>query len=378
MIIETKRKSMSVANCKLVAAHLDLSNLRWQMIAGLSLACLAAIVMEVFAPSAFNGSDRPYVIWAQNAMSAGAQKEHCHLPTSGVGKFLAMVTHAAQSIGESMQTSSPTNNPLSLFSLLLDFSIWRHEHFGFLITNLLLHCTCVVLISLIVLEMTGQFGNRSGGAAAIWAAALFAVNPSAATTLFSLTGRTALFACIFLLAAVFFSVRYRLLREDFYRNLALVSVIFVFFSVWPERLCVTDKESVFPARTLNNTLFPLIFQNTMCATAFRTLYIIPPALFLFRLLAGGISRNAFGDVILSVAPIAVFLFFPGFPSLVLVVCCMAGLSLLLPLLALPAIDSASRKGLMIFNGLGMLSLSLIFLSWCAIQSATRLHLAAGS
>jgi hypothetical protein len=369
MIVETKRKSMSAGNTKLIAAHLDFSNLRWQMIGGLLLASLAVVGVATFSVPDVSASDRSYVMWAKEAVLSAEQDHRFSLPMTQVSALLSGTAHMAESIEKSMQTGIPTSDPFSLLSLLLDFSIWRYAHFGFLLTNMLLLILCLVLVAMVALDVTGLFGNRAGGAAAIWAAALFAVNPSVPAITYSLADRQALFTCVFFLATIFFSFRFHLLKESGYRQLALVSVTLLASSFLSELLAVEHRDNSLPVHTLNSFLFSSISHESLNMSFLAVLYLIPPALYLLRLFFGGLKggpmRNALRSAIFPALPVAMLLSWGNAPDLAIIVCSMAGFCILLPLLAFPTIDSGSRRDLVIFNGLGILSLSFIFLFWCA-------------
>ena len=103
--------------------------------------------------------------------------------------------------------------PLSSLSFFFDYLLWHTNAFGFHLTNVLLFFGCCVFVCLITQEITGLYGNRLSGAAAIWAGLLFAVYPLHPEAVASPVRRIDLICGLFYLAAVFAYLRFHLVAS---------------------------------------------------------------------------------------------------------------------------------------------------------------------
>jgi tetratricopeptide (TPR) repeat protein len=104
--------------------------------------------------------------------------------------------------------------PLLRLSYFLDHALWGMRAHGFLLTNLLLHLGCVMLVYALALAPPRNTGASSrlglgGAAAAFLAAALFALEPAHAEVVAYASGRSAGLATALLLAGLVLRARGR-------------------------------------------------------------------------------------------------------------------------------------------------------------------------
>lgn len=102
--------------------------------------------------------------------------------------------------------------PVVSFSLLADCWFWRDNAWGYHLTNALLHIFAAVFMGLIVLEITGLYGNRLGAAGAIWTALLFSLYPLHPEATVWIIGRVELLCSLFYYATIFLYIRFRSFR----------------------------------------------------------------------------------------------------------------------------------------------------------------------
>lgn len=117
------------------------------------------------------------------------------------------------------------NRPVMVLSLILDFSIWELNPFGYHLTNLLLHlsCTITLLYTLVLIF--------DGGKIPIIAASIFAVHPIHIQAVNAINAREDLLVTLFYLLSLFFFIKNshvnrgasRLFLSCFFYLLALLS-----------------------------------------------------------------------------------------------------------------------------------------------------------
>jgi hypothetical protein len=347
---EAETKNFSGTNGELVASHLDLTNLRWQMIAGFTLACLAVLLCELLRPPDFVTSDLPFVSWAAASVAAPEQLAR---------------------IGEAFYLGVPTGDPFTLMSLTLDSLLWHQNLSGYLLTNFLIRGLVMLLVALVVLELTGLSGNRGGSAGAVWAALLFAVVPNGSFSLFLATSRQPLFGALFLLATIFFWLRYRLVQERGYRHFALLCFIFFICSTGIAVIQSTTEQGHLPnflkEVTRHNALFVEIglIHGRLLSTKLVIAYSLSCLLFLIRLLNGWLSKEGIVSVICLAVPILLPYFCSDSCAPLLITYSSIALSMLLPILSLPIVDRINRKSSLLLSAIGTLALIVTFLCWCA-------------
>lgn len=114
-----------------------------------------------------------------------------------------------------------------VFSLALDFALWKLNPFGYHLTNLLLHLLCVFGVAWLALMIT-----RSRGAG-FMAGALFALHPGHAEGVIAFAGRSDLLACLFVLLGFWGYYRHRETggwRRAVWYGVSLVSFLIACFS----------------------------------------------------------------------------------------------------------------------------------------------------
>jgi hypothetical protein len=113
--------------------------------------------------------------------------------------------------------------PMFYLAVLFESIFFRSESAGYHIIAILLLCATAALLSLVVLEITGKFGNRLGACPAVWAGLLFAVYPWNSTMIVTLNGLEPLLGSFFSLLALFTFLRYRLIQETGYLYVSIVA-----------------------------------------------------------------------------------------------------------------------------------------------------------
>lgn len=99
--------------------------------------------------------------------------------------------------------------PLASISIFADYIFWKSNAWGYHVTNALLLVACAFLTAATTGELTGRSGNRTGAAAGIWAALLFAVYPLHAESVAWIIGRVDLLCTLFYLGSVFLFLRFQ-------------------------------------------------------------------------------------------------------------------------------------------------------------------------
>jgi hypothetical protein len=333
---ETKTKNLPGARGELIAAHLDLTNLRWQMGFGFALACLAALTCEFFRPVDLAQADRTYLAWAAETVSS---------------------SEPLTRVAEALSTGTPSRDPFTLLTLITDCQLWQQDASGYLLTNFLIHGLVMLLVALVVLELTGLTGNRGGTTGALWAALLFAVAPYVTNATFFENSRESLIGAAFLLASVFCWLRYKLIQEKWYRSLSLICLILFFGSLaLAEPALVTTKPVVIVhAKELK---FLSSSQTVMFGLA--------AILFFVRWLRGWVTKES----LFSVGCLAILADLPNLGKFAhtphLLTCSAIALAMLLPIMTLPVMDRIDRKNALLFSAIGTCVLVITFLLWCTI------------
>lgn len=104
--------------------------------------------------------------------------------------------------------------------LLFSHHGWWYRTIGFVITGL-----SALTIGLITMELTSHYGNRTGASAAIFASLLFMTMPLHNPLTFPATLFPVLLSNLFALVAVFVDLRFRLVRETGYFFVALLCAV---------------------------------------------------------------------------------------------------------------------------------------------------------
>lgn len=180
--------------------NLDLASTRIQVLLGLAailIVCLANYYP--FLNLGFLSDKTPEVAHITEAVHGNWQPLICDWHDDLIGK------------------SQPDNfGFLASLSFLVDFAVWHLHALGYHLTNIVSAFASAVLVVLISLEINGLTGNRMGSPTALWAGFLYALHPLHALIVPSLGTRECLFASLFYLGAVFFFLRFQLLRERQY------------------------------------------------------------------------------------------------------------------------------------------------------------------
>jgi Flp pilus assembly protein TadD len=115
------------------------------------------------------------------------------------------------------------SRPVMIFSLALDYRIWKLNPLGYHLTNLILHILCVFGVALLAYELIHKWF------AAGFAGALFAVLPGHAEAVIAMLGRSDLLATLFVMAGFLCYTQYanRKIKSNF---IYLASVIMYVFA----------------------------------------------------------------------------------------------------------------------------------------------------
>jgi hypothetical protein len=115
-------------------------------------------------------------------------------------------------------TPNQHSSPSFVVSLtyLSDFAIWHLHAIGYCLTNILVYFLSAMFVVLISLELSGLRGNRMGASTALWAGFLYALHPLHTACVPFIYAREHIVGTLFYLAAVFFFLRFQLLRERQY------------------------------------------------------------------------------------------------------------------------------------------------------------------
>jgi len=171
------------------------------------------------------------------------------------------------------------------------------------------------------------------------------------------SSREALFGALFLLASLFFWLRYKLIREAWYQHLALLCFILFLGSV---ALATPPQVSSQLVLVTNPK------QEMFLSSAPGIVYGLSCVLFLVRLSKGWVTKEG----LLTVACLAVLAALPNFPASAhaphLLTWSAIALAMLLPILSLPVMDRIDRRNALLFSAMGTCVLVVIFLLWCTI------------
>ena len=132
-----------------------------------------------------------------------------------VGK---MLTDGVSSVQPDVGFNS---NPLLYLQLLL----FNHHAWGFRTVSFIVTALTAMSVGLITLDITIRYGNRIGASSALFAALLYLLIPQNNPLTMPATMLPVLLGNFFGLFAVFLDLRFRLLRENGYFLLALLSLI---------------------------------------------------------------------------------------------------------------------------------------------------------
>ncbi|MBI2809480.1 MAG: hypothetical protein HYX67_01425 [Candidatus Melainabacteria bacterium] len=126
--------------------------------------------------------------------------------------------------------------PFISLSFFTDYGLFGLNYIGYHVTNVIMFAICSIFVSLITLELTGMYGNRSRASAAIWAGLLFAADPLHVESVSWIIGRVDLLCSVFYFASIFCFMRFRLLRERMY---LIASLICMFIALGSKEMAVT-------------------------------------------------------------------------------------------------------------------------------------------
>ncbi|MBX9671244.1 MAG: hypothetical protein K2X93_26890 [Candidatus Obscuribacterales bacterium] len=98
--------------------------------------------------------------------------------------------------------------PWLLMTLLIDYSIWRTDAFGYYLTNLLHYLSCAVLTFFIVKLLTAYWGQLRSTLTSIFSALLFAVNPLHCESVSWVVGRVDIVCLTYYLLGLLATVLY--------------------------------------------------------------------------------------------------------------------------------------------------------------------------
>lgn len=325
LVINVLAQTKSDNRFRLEKAHLNLVNARTQLIVGLILVAML---------TAFN----VYCLVANGAHPV------IHATTTNPQAAIAALT-------------------LSWEGYFLPHAVPSH-----LLTNFVLLLLICLFVALIGLELTGVSGNRTGAAAAVWAAYLFSLFP---LSLLMVTVPEACeyeLNCLFVLIAVFGIRRLYVLREKAYLWLSAGAVVLLaandFAYEWG--LCQTNPLEVFLGRLKVLTCpshFP--FDAAIFWPAIQVSYFLLLLLCLSRVFSRSVKP---GVISLLIALLAFCLLFgrgggEGNSYVPAVFYAQVPFSLALGLLVLP---SQGLRKLAFDKGLalaGLIALSIIVVCW---------------
>ena len=156
--------------------------------------------------------------------------------------------------------------------LALFWPIFKNDIYH--LVNLVLMVACAVCVTQVAAAITGLYGNRLGGAAAVWAGLLFCAFPLHAETVAAITARGQLLGAVFYLTTVLFYVKFRTWRERPYLWLALGSCLLGVLSStfdWTIPLVITAAEFILipmPAGLTPTAIASLSSQRLMSVMLF--------------------------------------------------------------------------------------------------------------
>jgi hypothetical protein len=126
--------------------------------------------------------------------------------------------------------------PFISLSFFTDAAMFGLHFAGYHVTNIVMFATCAIFVSLIALELTGMYGNRSRASVAVWAGLLFAVDPLHVESVTWIIGRVDLLCSVFYFASVFCFLRFRLARD---RVFLIASLLCFFIALGSKEMAVT-------------------------------------------------------------------------------------------------------------------------------------------
>ncbi len=178
--------------------------------------------------------------------------------------------------------------PFISLSFFTDYLLWGLNYVGFHLTNVAMFTGCAIFVSLIALELTGMYGNRSRASVAIWSGLLFAADPLHVESVTWIIGRVDLLCSLFYFASVFCFLRFRLIRE---RTYLVLSLLFFFIALGSKEMAVTlplvqTLACLLPiqkARRTNETLIQRLLSSDLKLAL----------LFWIELAGFSVMRNAF-------------------------------------------------------------------------------------
>jgi len=341
-------------NFSLEKARLDLSEVRIQFIIGICCLIVAGSASLFVNQQAFSPGDLSYVTWSAQITNALGQ------------------TDAFANLKSAINNNRPYADPISLTTVLLDFALWRDNLSAYRDINILLALTCSVLLGLISLELSGQMGNRIGAACAIWASALFLVNPTNTAPFLCVSFRPVLITSLFLLAAIFAWLRFFTLRENGYVQVSRVLFLFatftfVFWGYLPQNLNEALLLSGITAASTNSDL--VLAQSAPVALGSICGAVL--VLYLVSLLKRSLPEKYF----LITAILSFFAILPlslhegGHPLFQFLAACSA--SIMLPYAVLIPTSFSEGKTRKILAFCGTLFLTVIYLL-CVVANQTIL------
>ncbi len=178
--------------------------------------------------------------------------------------------------------------PFISLSFFTDYLLWGLNYVGFHLTNVAMFTGCAIFVSLIALELTGMYGNRSRASVAIWSGLLFAADPLHVESVTWIIGRVDLLCSLFYFASVFCFLRFRLIRE---RTYLVLSLLFFFIALGSKEMAVTlplvqTMTCLLPVQKAQRTNETLIKRLRSSDLKFALLFWIELAGF-------SVMRNAF-------------------------------------------------------------------------------------
>jgi hypothetical protein len=283
--------------------------------------------------------------------------------------------------------------------------------YGYHLVNVFLLFVSCGFLSLIVLELTGNFGNKLGAGPAIFAGLLYAVIPIHSMFIEKISGTQTLMWSTLELCAIYTFMRFRLLRERTYFFWSLILTTFAFLSgvaaIWLPSiitaflLCTAPANQFSRSKCFPNALQVVPFWGLLAiygivrAKGLEYLCSLPGGL--LNLLGGPsvvamplYNLSVFGQIVplgfgtasrtyeLGYAIVLVLAARLVLRSVSLRILLLLGLWTLcswlptapicaaLVLAALPAIDRSSKQTTVILSSIGSLILCVLLVFWAAL------------
>ncbi|MEP7318651.1 MAG: hypothetical protein ABI921_07910 [Panacibacter sp.] len=189
----------------------------------------------------------PFALYFQN-------DDFIHIPLSAQGVLL----------------QHNTFRPICDLSIMLDYSLWGKNAYGYHFTNLILHIICTVFVFLLACGIQKKYRPVSDGSYAFITALLFFLYPMHSEAVLWILGRSAILGCMFfLLSIVFFLKR----DKQIFFFLSIFSALAAWFSyesswILPVILfCISFIDTrIKHANLKKETQF--IFAVVLCFTAY--------------------------------------------------------------------------------------------------------------